>query len=80
MNRKSLLHPATCFFLLTVLAAFMSWVGTVYEWEGVKSLFSGEGLRWMLHSAVKLDVCSEVLLVGLCLFSCCGLFLLSCLG
>ncbi|MBW9199179.1 AbgT transporter [Bacteroidales bacterium SW299] len=74
MNRKSLLHPATCFFLLTVLAAFMSWVGTVYEWEGVKSLFSGEGLRWMLHSAGKLYVCSEVVPVVLVLFLGCGLF------
>ena len=51
MNRH-FLHPATLFFLLTLLTAFMSWIGSVYGWEGVQSLLSAEGLRWQLRHAV----------------------------
>ena len=51
MNRR-FLHPATVFFLLTLLVAFLSWVGSIYGWRDVQSLLSAEGLRWQLRNAV----------------------------
>ncbi len=50
MKSERFLHPATCFFLLTGLVTFVSWVGTVYEWPGVRSLLGDEGLRWSLRT------------------------------
>ena len=29
----------------------LSWIGSVYGWEGVRSIISAEGLRWCLRSA-----------------------------
>lgn len=52
MTNKRFPHPATLFFLLTLLVAFLSWVGNVYGWSGVQSLLSAEGLRWQLRDAV----------------------------
>ncbi len=52
MTNKRFLHPATLFFLLTLLVAFLSWTGNVYGWPGVQSLLSAEGLRWQLRDAV----------------------------
>lgn len=49
MNRR-ILHPATVFFLLTLWVAVLSWVGSIYEWAGVRNLLSPEGLRWILRS------------------------------
>ena len=51
MNRR-FLHPAIVFFLLTLLVAFLSWVGSIYGWHDVQSLLSSEGLRWQLRNAV----------------------------
>lgn len=79
MNRK-FPHPATCFFLLTVFVAFLSWVGTVYEWSGVNSLFSNEGFRWLLRSVGRLFVDSPVVPVVMVLFLGCGLLFHSGLG
>ena len=50
MKNKFSLHPATCFLLLFLLAALLSWTGSIYEWEGVRSLLSDEGLRWLLRT------------------------------
>ncbi|WP_304323222.1 hypothetical protein [Phocaeicola plebeius] len=50
MKNKFNLHPATCFLLLFLLAALLSWTGSIYEWEGVRSLLSDEGLRWLLRT------------------------------
>ena len=49
MNRH-FLHPATLFFLLTLVVALLSWVGSIYGWSGVQSLLSAEGLRWQLRN------------------------------
>ena len=50
MKNKFSLHPATCFLLLFLLTALLSWTGSIYEWEGVRSLLSDEGLRWLLRT------------------------------
>ena len=69
-NRSLLVHPAAVFLLLTLLTAFLSWVGSVYGWEGVQSLLSPEGIRWRLRT-VQEDFCSA---------PCMGPVLLLCLG
>ena len=50
MMNKRFLHPATVFFLLTLVVALLSWVGSIYGWSGVQSLISAEGLRWKLRN------------------------------
>lgn len=52
MRNKHFLHPALVFFLLTLLVAFLSWIGSIYGWHDVQSLLSAEGLRWQLRNAV----------------------------
>lgn len=61
MTNKRFLHPATLFFLLTLLVAFLSWVGSVYGWPGVQSLLSAEGLRWQLRNAISGFLCAPLL-------------------
>lgn len=50
MMNRHFLHPATLFFLLTLVVALLSWVGSIYGWSGVQSLLSAEGLRWQLRN------------------------------
>lgn len=45
------MHPASIFFLLTLLVVCISWVGSIYAWENVQNLLNAEGLRWMLRYA-----------------------------
>ena len=52
MKNKRFIHPATCFFLLTQLIVLLSWVGTIYEWHGVKNALSAEGLRHLLRHSL----------------------------
>ena len=68
MKNRRFPHPAACFFLLTVLAAFTSWVGTVYEWAGVRSLLGDEGFRWTLRAVGGLYLHSPLLPAALVLF------------
>lgn len=76
MNKK-IIHPATFFFLLTLVVAFLSWIGTIYGWTGVKNLLNTEGLRWMLRNVVpgflSAPLLGELMIaafgVGLCLHS-----------
>ena len=76
MNRH-FLHPATLFFLLTLVVALLSWVGSIYGWSGVQSLLSAEGLRWQLRNVgdgfFSAPFFSDILLlafgVGLCMHS-----------
>jgi aminobenzoyl-glutamate transport protein len=56
------------FFLLTVLLALVSWVGSVYGAGGVQSLLSAEGIRWMLGHVVENYVQAPALGVVLVLF------------
>lgn len=77
MMNKRFLHPATLFFLLTLLVALLSWVGSIYGWSGVQSLISAEGLRWKLRNVddglLAAPFFGDILLlsfgVGLCLHS-----------
>lgn len=76
MNRH-FLHPATLFFLLTLVVALLSWVGSIYGWSDVQSLLSAEGLRWQLRNVgdgfFSAPFFSDILLlafgVGLCMHS-----------
>ena len=76
MNRH-FLHPATLFFLLTLVVALLSWVGSIYGWSGVQSLLSAEGLRWQLRNVgdgfFSAPFFSDILLlafgVGLCMIN-----------
>ena len=51
MKTRRFIHPATVFFLLTLLVVCVSWVGSIFAWEQVQNLLSAEGLRWMLRYA-----------------------------
>ena len=42
-------HVATFFFLLTVIVALVSWIGSIYGLGTVQSLLSPEGIRWELR-------------------------------
>lgn len=56
-------HPATMFFLLTLVVVFLSWIFDIYglsvinpatgEEIRVQSLLSPEGIRWFLRNVVK---------------------------
>ena len=63
-----LFHPASVFFLLTVGAAFLSWVGSIYGWEDVQNLLSAEGLRWALRYTDDNYLRAPMLAVVLILF------------
>lgn len=77
MMNKRFLHPATLFFLLTLLVALLSWVGSIYGWSGVQNLISAEGLRWKLRNVgdglLAAPLFGDLLLLsfgaGLCLHS-----------
>ncbi len=74
MKNKRFPHPATCFFLLTGLVTFVSWVGSVYGWSGVRSLLGDEGLRWVLRTLGTVYLSPLVLPVILALFPGFGLW------
>lgn len=80
MKNRFSLHPATCFLLLFLLTALLSWTGSIYEWEGVRSLLSDEGLRWLLRTLLDDYLLSPVFQAVVCLFFGVGLFVHSGLG
>ena len=80
MKNKTFLHPAVVFFFLTLLVAFFSWVGNIYGWTGVQSLFGAEGLRWFFRSVKDNFLQSPVLGDVLILLPSLGLFLHTGLG
>ena len=61
-NNWRILHPATMFFLLTLVVIFLSWICNVYglsvvhpqtgEIIQVQSLLSPEGIRWILRNII----------------------------
>ena len=79
-NRIFIVHPQTCFFLLTVTLFFLSWIGSVCGWAGVQSLLSAEGLRWILRHIAGDYVGSPVLFPVMVLFFGGGLWVDSGLG
>lgn len=50
MKNRHYIHPATLFFVLSVVVVLLSWIGNIYGWEGVRNLLSAEGLRWKLRT------------------------------
>lgn len=56
------------FFLLTVVLALFSWIGSVYGIGEVQSLLSAEGIRWMLGHVVENYVHAPALGIVLVLF------------
>lgn len=62
-SRMSLL-----FFLLTLVLALFSWIGSIYGLEGVQSLLSAEGIRWVLGHVVGNYVQCPALGIMLILF------------
>ena len=41
------------FFLLTLVLALVSWIGSIYGVGEVQSLLSAEGIRWVLGHVVE---------------------------
>lgn len=51
MKSKYLPHPITLFISLSIFTIMLSWIGSIYKWQGVQNLLSSENLRWILTHA-----------------------------
>ena len=51
-NNRFLYDWGVAFFLMTVVLALFSWIGSIYGIAEVQSLLSAEGVRWLLNHAV----------------------------
>lgn len=51
-NNRFLYDWGVSFFLLTVVLALFSWIGSIYGIAEVQSLLSAEGVRWLMNYAV----------------------------
>lgn len=51
-NNRYLYGWGVAFFLLTVVLALFSWIGSIYGIAEVQSLLSAEGVRWILSHSV----------------------------
>ena len=51
-NNRYLYGWGVVFFLMTVVLALFSWIGSIYGIAEVQSLLSAEGVRWILNRAV----------------------------
>lgn len=80
MKTKGFIRLASCYMLLTLAVLFVSWIGSIYDWQGVQNLLSPEGLRWALRSLADNYLHSPVLLPALILFFGAGLWADSGLG
>lgn len=67
--RPSLSHCFATILLALPLLSLLSWIGSVYGW-GMRSLYSAEGLRWLVANAMpnlhKAPL-AEALLMSVCL-------------
>lgn len=72
-NKPGLPQVATLFFLLTVVVALCSWIGSIYGVGKVQSLLSPEGIRWELRHAMGNFVRTPALGIVLILFMGLGL-------
>ena len=69
MKSKSFVSDwSVFFFLLTVALSLFSWIGSIYGMEGVQSLLSAEGIRWVLGHVVENYVNAPALGIVLILF------------
>lgn len=80
MRNRNIIHPATVFFLLWWLVAIISWIGSIYAWNGVKNIISTEALRWFLRYSEERLMSSPVLYIAIIFFMSVGLFVHSGLG
>lgn len=80
MKNKNIIHPATVFFLLWWFVAVLSWIGSVYAWDGIRNIISTEALRWFLRYTEERLMSSPALYIVLLFFMSVGLFLHSGLG
>ncbi|WP_287679115.1 AbgT family transporter [Bacteroides sp.] len=80
MKNKNIIHPATVFFLLWWFVAVLSWIGSVYAWDGIRNIISTEALRWFLRYTEEKLMLSPALYIVLLFFMSVGLFLHSGLG
>lgn len=80
MKNKNVIHPATVFFLLWWFVAVLSWIGSVYAWDGIRNIISTEALRWFLRYTEEKLMSSPALYIVLLFFMSVGLFLHSGLG
>ena len=80
MKIKNIIHPATVFFLLWWFVAVLSWIGSVYAWDGIRNIISTEALRWFLRYTEEKLMSSPALYIVLLFFMSVGLFLHSGLG
>lgn len=74
MKNRNNIHPATVFFILWWAIAILSWVGSIYSWNGVRSIISAEALRWLLRYTEEYVMSSPVLYGVIILFIGGGLF------
>ncbi|MGL5272132.1 MAG: AbgT family transporter [Phocaeicola sp.] len=51
-SKLRFIHPATLFFLLTLIVIFISWVASMQGVEEVRSLLTADALRWQLRNAL----------------------------
>lgn len=80
MKNKNVIHPATVFFLLWWFVAVLSWIGSVYAWDGIRNIISTEALRWFLRYTEEKLMSSPALYIVFLFFMSVGLFLHSGLG
>ena len=80
MKNKNIIHPATVFFLLWWFVAVLSWIGSVYAWDGIRNIISTEALRWFLRYTEEKLMSSPALYIVLLFFMSVGVFLHSGLG
>lgn len=80
MKNKNITHPATVFFLLWWFVAVLSWIGSVYAWDGIRNIISTEALRWFLRYTEEKLMSSPALYIVFLFFMSVGVFLHSGLG
>ncbi|MDN0070607.1 AbgT family transporter [Bacteroides caecigallinarum] len=80
MKNKNIIHPATVFFLLWWFVAVLSWIGSVYAWDGIRNIISTEALRWFLRYTEEKLMSSPALYIVFLFFMSVGLFMHSGLG
>lgn len=67
-NKQLFTGWSVSFFLLTIVLALFSWIGSIYGLGAVQSLLSTEGIRWILGHVIENYVYTPALGVVLLLF------------
>ena len=52
-NKWNISNLSVLFLFLTIGVALFSWIASIHGWEGVQSLLSAEGVRWVLGHVVE---------------------------